>query len=181
MSDKRRYTLSVFTENAVGLTNRITIVFTRRKVNIESLTTSASEIENVHRFTVAFDATPDMAEKISRQLERQVDVIRCFCYEDQEIIYQEIALYKVSIAGLQQGNEVERIVRTNHARVLAAQPDFLVIEKTGHEYETQELYEQLRPYGLMQFARSGRIAISKQRQEVSILLSDPAQWEQLEA
>ncbi|MEH0156578.1 acetolactate synthase small subunit [Limibacter armeniacum] len=173
--EKKRFTLSIFTENTVGLLTRITLIFTRRKINIESLTTSASEIDNVHRFTVVFNSSHENAIKVLKQIEKQVDVIKCFCYEDQDIIFQEIALYKVSIHNLHEGNEVENIVRKSHARILAAQPDFLVIEKTGHEYETHELYEQLKPFGLMQFARSGRIALAKERQEVSAMLRDLAE------
>ncbi|GAA4847309.1 acetolactate synthase small subunit [Algivirga pacifica] len=170
--EKKRFTLSIFTENTVGLTTRLTLIFTRRKINIESLTTSASEIDHVHRFTVVFYGDEVMAEKVRKQIEKQIDVIKCYCYQDDEIIYQEIALYKVSTVGLHSGNEVERIVRQHGARILAARPEHLIIEKTGHEHETHELYDQLKPFGLLQFARSGRIALTQERQDVSTILKE---------
>ena len=170
---KKRYTLSIFTEDTVGLTNRITIIFTRRRINIESLTTSSSEIENVYRFTVVISLEEDNIKKLVKQIEKQIDVIKCFCYEDHEVTYQEIALYKVAATdNLLDGNEVEKIVRENHARILTAKPDFMIIEKTGHEHETHALFEKLQPLGVLQFARSGRVALSKERQEVSILLKE---------
>lgn len=169
--DKKRFTLSIFTENTVGLTARLTLIFTRRKVNIESLTTSASEIDHVHRFTIVFNETEDNAIKITKQIEKQIDVIKCFCYEDKEIIYQEVAMYKVAVTDVSASEEIEKIIRKHYARILVARPEFLVIEKTGHEDETHELYEQLKPYGLLQFARSGRVALTKERQEVSAMLN----------
>ncbi|WP_044201270.1 acetolactate synthase small subunit [Flammeovirga sp. OC4] len=176
--EKQRFTLSIFTENVVGLTNRISIIFTRRKINIESLTTSASEIEHVHRFTIVFYSDcKESAEKVAKQIEKQIDVVRCFLYEDSETIYQEVALYKVAVDNLKDSDMVEEIVRKNHARILAAKADFLVIEKTGHEEETHALYEELKPYGLMQFGRSGRISLSKERQEISSLLAEYDQEE----
>ncbi|AZQ63028.1 acetolactate synthase small subunit [Flammeovirga pectinis] len=170
--EKQRFTLSIFTENVVGLTNRISIIFSRRKLNIESLTTSASEVEHIHRFTIVFNATVGAAQKLSLQIEKQIDVVRCFLYEDKEMIYQEVALYKVGVDNLTDSDAVENIVRKSHARILAAKADFMVIEKTGHEEDTQALYEALKPFGLLQFGRSGRIALSKERQEISTLLAE---------
>ncbi|MBB6459973.1 acetolactate synthase small subunit [Flammeovirga kamogawensis] len=170
--EKQRFTLSIFTENVVGLTNRISIIFSRRKLNIESLTTSASEVEHIHRFTIVFNATESAAQKLSLQIEKQIDVVRCFLYEDKEMIYQEVALYKVAVDNLTDSDAVEDIVRKSHARILAAKADFMVIEKTGHEEDTQALYEALKPFGLLQFGRSGRIALSKERQEISTLLAE---------
>ncbi|NLR91089.1 MULTISPECIES: acetolactate synthase small subunit [Flammeovirga] len=172
MEEKQRFTLSIFTENVVGLTNRISIIFTRRKLNIESLTTSASEVDHVHRFTIVFNTGKDQAEKVAKQIEKQIDVLRCYLYEDSDTIYQEIALYKVAVDSLTNSDAVEEIVRKNHARILAAKADFIVIEKTGHEEDTHALYEALKPFGLMQFGRSGRIALSKERQEISALLAE---------
>ncbi|PWJ40068.1 acetolactate synthase small subunit [Sediminitomix flava] len=175
---KEKFTLSIYTENTVGLTSRITNIFSRRKTNIESLTTSASELEHVHKFTVVFFETEEGAEKIMKQVERQIDVIKAFSYRDQEIIHQEIALYKVAFESLSQEEEVEKIVRRHHARILSATPEYVVIEKTGHEWETHELYEDLKPIGLMQFARSGRVSISKERQDVSPLLQEFSEFQE---
>lgn len=172
MEPIKTFTLSVFTENNIGLLNRLTIIFTRRKINIESLTTSESEISNVHRFTIVVRCTRDMVEKLVKQIEKQIEVIRAFYYDETDVIYQEIALYKVSTEQLQNGNGIEKLVRDNNARILSAKPGFIVIEKTGHEYETQGLFEKLRPYGVLQFARSGRIAVSESIQNISGMLRE---------
>lgn len=158
---KKTYTLTVFTENVTGLLQRVVTVFTRRHINIRSLTTSKSSMEGVHRFTIVVHVTRDMVEKLRAQLDKQVDVMKAFFYEESEIVYQEIALYKVKTASFSGGDTVEKIVRSHNARILAIEPEYVVIEKTGHDYETEALLDDLRPYGIYEFVRSGRVAIVK--------------------
>ena len=158
---KERYTISVFTEDIVGMLNRVTIIFTRRKINIESIAASESEIPNIHRYTLVISEAEDMVKKVVLQLEKQVEVVKAVYHKDSEVVYQEIALYKVPTEVLLSGGEAEKIVRAHHARVLSVEPAFTVIEKTGHKDETQALFDQLEPYGMLEFVRSGRVAITK--------------------
>ncbi len=163
---KQEFTLSIFSENHVGLLNQITTVFTRQQINIESLTTSESAIQGIHKFTiVAFASAPDI-EKVAKQVEKRIDVLKVFVYKEDEIIHQEIALYKVPTKKLMEGNEIEKLVRQSGARILEITPEYTVIEKTGHKNETQELFYKLDAYGVSQFVRSGRIAITKLNQEL---------------
>ena len=158
---KERYTISVFTEDIVGMLNRVTIIFTRRKINIDSIAASESEIANIHRYTLVISEAEDMVKKVVLQLEKQVEVVKAVYHKDSEVVYQEIALYKVPTEVLLSGGEAEKIVRAHHARVLSVEPAFTVIEKTGHKEETQALFDQLEPYGMLEFVRSGRVAITK--------------------
>ena len=158
---KERYTISVFTEDIVGILNRVTIIFTRRKINIESIAASESEIPNIHRYTLVISEAEDMVKKVVLQLEKQVEVVKAVYHKDSEVVYQEIALYKVPTEVLLSGGEAEKIVRAHHARVLSVEPAFTVIEKTGHKDETQALFDELEPYGMLEFVRSGRVAITK--------------------
>ncbi|PWE01034.1 acetolactate synthase small subunit [Marinilabilia rubra] len=164
--DKEEFTLSVYSENHVGLLNQITTVFTRRHINIESLTTSESAISGIHKFTIVVYATANHIEKLAKQIEKRIDVLKVFVFRADEIIHQEVALYKVSTGSLLGGNEIEKLVRQYGARILEITPEFTVIEKTGHKSETQELFEKLDPYGVSQFVRSGRIAITKNKKEL---------------
>jgi len=83
-----------------------------------------------------------------------------------------VALYKVSTRSLTNNSEIEKIIRENNARVLSIEDSYFVIEKTGCKRETQELFNKLRPFGMLQFARSGRVAITKQRKELTNYLND---------
>ena len=169
---KKRYTISVFTEDMVGLLNRVTIVFTRRKINIESIAASDSEVQNIHRYTIVINETEDLVKKVTLQLEKQVEVIKAVYHLDEEIIYQEIALFKVPTNILMQGGEAEQIVRSHHARVLSVESEFTVIEKTGHKEETQHLFDELAPFGILEFVRSGRVAITKPMRTLTSIVNE---------
>ena len=169
---KKRYTISVFTEDIVGLLNRVTIVFTRRKINIESIAASDSEVQNIHRYTIVINETEDLVKKVTLQLDKQVEVIKAVYHLDGEIIYQEIALFKVPTDILMQGGEAEYIVRAHHARVLSVEPEFTVIEKTGHKEETQHLFDELEPFGILEFVRSGRVAITKPMRTLTSIVNE---------
>lgn len=169
---KKRYTISVFTEDIVGLLNRVTIVFTRRKINIESIAASDSEVQNIHRYTIVINETEDLVKKVTLQLDEQVEVIKAVYHLDEEIIYQEIALFKVPTDILMQGGEAEHIVRAHHARVLSVEPEFTVIEKTGHKEETQHLFDELEPFGILEFVRSGRVAITKPMRTLTSIVNE---------
>jgi acetolactate synthase-1/3 small subunit len=168
----RLFTISIFTENVPGLLHRVTTIFTKRNLNIESITASESEIRGIHRYTVVLKTSYELAVKVVNQLEKQVDILKAFLHEEDEIIHQEIALYKVSTDALMKGKEVEKIVREHHARILTFEKEYIVIEKTGHMNETQELYDKLEPYGLLEFVRSGRVAITKPIKKLSEYLKD---------
>ena len=156
------FTITAFSENAIGLLNRVTIIFTRRHVNIESLTVSASAIKGIHKFTIVVNATEDQVIKIVNQIEKIVEVVKSYYHRRSEIIYQEVALYKVPTESLFGDDIIENTVRKHNARILEVTPVYTVIEKTGHEEETDALFRQLKEYGeVKQFTRSGRIAVTK--------------------
>jgi acetolactate synthase I/III small subunit len=165
------YTISIFTENKIGILNRITIIFTRRHLNIDSITASESEVKGVYRYTIVLTCTNEQVKKVVAQIEKLVDVLKAFVHEEHEVVHQEIALYKVRTSIMSNGN-LEKIVRENHARILTVEPDFLVIEKTGHLEETQYLFEQLHTFGVLEFARSGRVAVTKPMKELSTYLEE---------
>jgi len=159
--EKNTYNISVFTENSVGMLNRITIIFTRRNINIESITASESEIEGIHRYTIVVKEPKEAVRKVVSQIEKQIDVVKAFYHSDDEVVYQEIALYKLPTNMLASGGDAERIVRAHHARILTIESEFTILEKTGYPEEIKELFTELRPFGLLEFVRSGRVAISK--------------------
>ncbi|HAH49791.1 MAG TPA: acetolactate synthase small subunit [Balneola sp.] len=160
--EKEEFTITAYTENQVGLLHRITIIFTKRKVNIESLTTSESEKEGIHRFTIAITETEVVVEKIVKQIEKQVEVLKADFYKNKEVVQQEVALYKIPTKSLTNGIEVERIVRQHNARFLTIEKDFLVIEKAGFRRETKALFDDLKPFGINEFVRSGRVAVARE-------------------
>ncbi|NQV74779.1 MAG: acetolactate synthase small subunit [Bacteroidetes bacterium] len=160
-SGKQEYNITVYTENQIGLLNRIAIIFTRRKINIHSLNTSPSEIESIHRFNIVVQETEDVVRKLSRQIEKQVEVLKVYFNTNEDVIWQELALYKVPTDTIAEKASVERLLRENGARVVVIRKDYTVFETTGHREETDALIKILQPFGLIEFVRSARVAIIK--------------------
>ncbi len=158
---KQEYTITVYTENHIGLLNRIAIMFSRRKINIESLNTSPSEVESIHRFTIVINESEEVVRKLVRQIEKQVEVLKAYYNTNEEIIWQEMALYKVPTQIIAEKVKVERLLRQYGARAVVIRNDYIVFEATGHREETEKLIEVLAPYGLIEFVRSARVAIIK--------------------
>jgi acetolactate synthase-1/3 small subunit len=159
--EQQEYNITVYTENQIGLLNRIAIIFTRRKINIDSLNTSPSEIESIHRFNIVITESEDVVRKVCRQIEKQVEVLKVYFHTNEDVIWQELALYKVSTDVIAEQVSVERLLRENGARVVVLRKDYTVFETTGHREETDALINILQPYGLIEFVRSARVAIIK--------------------
>ena len=161
----QEFTITAFSENQIGLLNRITNLFARRHLNIESLTVGESAIKGVHKFTIVVRATREQVEKVTKQIEKRVEVLKAFYLAEDEVIHQEIALYKVRTESLTQSNRFEAIMREHNARILELTPKYTVIEKTGHKEDTQKLFQELDQFGVLQFTRSGRIAVTRSNYE----------------
>ena len=161
MEEKQLYTVTIFSENRVGLLNQISIIYTRRKLNIESLSVSPSSIKGIHKFTITSYSDRETIEKLVKQVEKRIGVLKSFFYTDDEIIYQEIALYKVPTSSLIEEPNLEKIIRKYNARILEMAKDYTILEKTGHPEETESLFEELKCHDIRQFVRSGRVAVTK--------------------
>jgi acetolactate synthase-1/3 small subunit len=163
---KKLFTVIIFSENTVGLLNQITIIFTRRQLNIETLSVSPSAIAGIHKFTITTFADDVTIEKTVGQIDKRVDILKAYYNTDEDLVYQEIALYKLSTELFIGMNSVEELIRKYNARVLEVNKDCTVVEKSGHYEETQALFRELSErIGVLQFIRSGRIAITKSKVE----------------
>ena len=155
------FTIVIFTENKIGLLSRITSLFTQRHINIESLTTSESEYTGIHRFTVVIHELEDKTKKVVKQIEKQVEVLKAFCFTDTDTIYSEIALYKIRMDHTIDKAALETVVKANGAFIKEEIGEFLIIEKTGHKEQTHQLFEDLKPFKIQGFVRSGRVSLSR--------------------
>ena len=171
--ESKEYTLSVLTENKAGLLNHITIIFNRRKINIDSLNVSTTEVKGVSRFTIVVKSNKEKIIKILNQINKLIDVLGAFLYEEGETYYQEIALYKLSTKIFLKGDNVEKIVRKNGAKILIIEEDHTIIQKTGTKLETQKLYNELEKFGsILEFVRSGRVAVSKSKRKTENFIKE---------
>ena len=167
---KQTFTVSIYTENNIGLLNRISAIFLKRHINIESLTTSQSEIDSIFRFVIVVNVSETMIKSIIKQINKQIEVISSFYHTDKETIFLETALYKVKSKSLFDEKHIQKIIKNSQANIVTVSPNYVVIEKTGWREETEKLYKELEPYGLLQFVRSGRISVSKEPMNISNIL-----------
>ena len=170
--ENQTFTISVYSENNVGLLNRISVIFLKRHINILSLNVSESEIENVSRFVIVVDTTEKWVKNIVGQIEKQIEVIKAFYHVDDETIFLESAIFKIKSCLLFDERQIQNIIKESHSEIVTVSRDFFVISKTGRRSEIDELYAKLKPFGIMQFVRSGRISVSKEKMEITSLLEE---------
>ncbi|CAI8154593.1 MAG: Acetolactate synthase small subunit [Polaribacter sp. SA4-10] len=169
--EKQLFTVSIYTENNIGLLNRISAIFQRRHINIESLNTSPSEIEGVSKFTIVVNMTEENIKRIIGQIEKQVEVIKAYHHKDEDTIYQESCIFKMKSDLLFEERQIQNIIKDSNARIVTVNKEFFVIEKSGKKEEVDLIYRELKPFKILQFTRSGRVSVSKKPMEISQMLS----------
>ena len=172
MEKKENYTVSIYTENNIGLLNRISAIFLKRHINIDTINSSPSELDQIYRFVIVVKVSEKDIKKIITQIEKQIEVIAAFFHTDQETIFQESALYKVKSKSLFEERHIQNIIKNSHAKIVTVSPEFFVIEKSGRTHELDQLYEKLNKYGILQYVRSARIAVTKAPLMISEILTD---------
>lgn len=160
------YTLLVYSENIAGILNQITAVFTRRQVNIESLNVSASSIDNVHKYTITALSNEEDIKKITKAIEKKIDVIKADYYTDDQLFIHEIALYKISTPALLDNPEISRSIRKHNARMMEVNPTYSTVLLAALTEDITDLFNCLNNYNcLLQYTRSGRIAVTRSFEE----------------
>ncbi len=164
--NKKLYTLLVYSENIAGILNQITAVFTRRQVNIESLNVSASSIPGVHKYTITAWSDEDQIVKITKQIEKKIDVVKATWFTDDQLFIRETGLYKLSTELVLQNPEISRTIRRHDATMTEVNPTYVIVMKSGNTNDILSLYRSLNDFGcVLQYTRSGRIAVTRSTQE----------------
>lgn len=164
--DTNLFTIIIFAENKPGVLYRIADLFLRRKVNIESLTVSETETKGISRFTVVVNVDEATVEKTVKQLYRIIEVVRVLSKTNDELVYKEVALVKVSTKDMRQDYEISLIAHEFHTPIVLRRPGSVTIELTGTEKEVDLLFAKLKPFGIREFVRSGRIAVLKNDRDI---------------
>lgn len=158
----KEYIIVAFTENQVGVLNRITIAYLRRKINIESLKVSETSMKGISMFVISAFTTEETIGKLTRAIRNIVEVIQVSYYTPDELITQEIALYKISSKFFERGGRIDNISRDLGARMIEISPGYVVMEKTGTREEIEELRERLERQGVLtEFTRSGSVVLHR--------------------
>jgi len=164
--ENKLYTLLVYSENIAGILNQITAVFTRRQVNIESLNVSASSIPHVHKYTITAWSDEDQITKITRQIEKKIDVVKATWFTDEQLFIRETALYKLSTKKVLENPDISKTIRKFDASITEVNPTYTIVMKHGVTEQIIELFRALDAFDcVLQYTRSGRIAVTRGKQE----------------
>ena len=174
MEEKTLYTLLVYSENIAGILNQITAVFTRRQVNIESLNVSASSIPGLHKYTITAWSDEDQIVKITKQIEKKIDVVKAMYYTDDELFIRETGLYKLATDKVLENPEISRNIRKQEATITEVNPTYVIVMKNGMTEDIMNLFHALNAFDcVLQYTRSGRIAVTRSKtEEVSKFLDE---------
>ena len=164
--EKKLYTLLVYSENVAGVLNQITAVFTRRQVNIESLNVSASSIPGVHKYTITAWSDENQIVKITRQIEKKIDVVKANFFTDDQLFIRETGLYKLATEKVMANPDISRTIRKYDASITEVNPTYIIVMKNGVTEQIIELFRALDAFDcVLQYTRSGRIAVTRGTQE----------------
>ena len=153
-------TFAVYVQNKPGVLNRVASLFRRRAFNIESVSVGHTETPGVSRMTIVVDTDEGGAQRLEANLYKLVNVLRVDNITRKPAVARDLALIRVA-AGADSRGELMHIVNVFRARVVDVAADSLVIETTGTEEKVDGLLDVLRPYGVMEMARTGRVAITR--------------------
>ena len=160
----RKHVLSILVENKPGVLTRIAGLFARRGFNIDTLTVGPTDNDRQSRITLTVDGALHPIDQVTKQLHKLVNVIKIRDLEPADTVARELALFKVAADGGARG-EVMQIVEIFRGKIIDVTRRSLIIEVTG-TWEKVEAFERMvRPFGLVEMARTGEIAISRGRSE----------------
>lgn len=161
----RKHVLSILVENKPGVLSRITGLFARRGFNIDTLAVGPTEDEAVSRITLTLDGALHQMDQVTKQLHKLVNVLKIRDLEPEETLARELALFKVAAEGPSRA-EVIQICEIFRARIVDVGRRTVVAEITGTQEKIEAFERLIRPFGLVEMARTGEIAISRGRSEI---------------
>ena len=163
-----RHTFVVYVEDKPGVLNRIASLFRRRAFNIESLTVGHTELVGVSRMTILVKSDAHGARRLEANLYKLVNVLRVHDITSAAAVYRELAMVKVETKTADIRTQVIQLVNVFRARVIDVAPDSVIVETTGTEEKIEGLLEVLRPYGLLELVRTGRVGMVRGPRSVVI-------------
>lgn len=155
-----RHTLAVLVENKFGVLSRVAGLFARRGYNIDSLAVGVTENPNVSRMTLVVRGDDHVVEQVSKQLNKLIDVIRVTDLDADESVERELALIKVK-SDKDTRAEIIQIVDIFRARIVDVASKSIIIEVTGDEEKIAAIEKLLKPFGIKELVRTGRIALTR--------------------
>jgi acetolactate synthase, small subunit len=155
-----RHTLAVLVENKYGVLSRVAGMFSRRGYNIDSLTVGVTEDPTISRMTIVVMGDDDVLEQVTKQLNKLIDVIRVSDLKSEESVDRELALIKVN-SEVANRSEIMQIADIFRARIIDVGSKSMIIEVTGNEGKITAIEQLLKPFGIKEMVRTGKVALRR--------------------
>ncbi len=155
-----KHTVVALVENKPGVLNRVSSLFRRRNFNIESITVGQSEVPEISRMTIVVDGTTTSVEQVRKQLDKLIDVVKVTDITAEAIVARELALIKVKASAATR-SDIIHIVDIFRANIVDVSSDSVTIEVTGDEDKINSLLDLLKSFGIIELARTGRVALTR--------------------
>jgi len=164
MHTGRKHILSILVENKPGVLTRVAGLFARRAFNIDTLAVGPTEDPTISRMTITLDGALHPMDQVVKQLHKLINVLKIRDLEPEDTLARELALFKISADAGNRG-EVMQIVDIFRAKIVDVSKRSVIVEVTGTDDKVEAFERMVRPFGLVEMARTGEIAISRGRGE----------------
>lgn len=158
---EQKHVMSVTVRDKPGVLVRIASLFARRGFNIESLSVAKSEIPGISHTTFVVTGEERTIEQVEKQLQKLIDVLTVIDHSEAKYVDRELMMLKVSVSSSEARNELRQIAQDFRARIVDVHRDALIFEVTGDEGKMDAFVEQMRPFGILEVIRTGRIALTR--------------------
>ncbi|RYJ37466.1 Acetolactate synthase small subunit [Flavobacterium anhuiense] len=158
---KNEFTLTIYSEDQIRLITKLSSMFIRKQINILSLNMSICEIDKMYRHTIVVNETLDQVINLVAQIEKIIEVYKCYYSLNEEIVSVQTVLFKVPTAAFMTEAKMERMLREHDLRILEIQKEYTILETTGTDNKICYITEKLNQFGLIEFVKSSRIALMK--------------------
>lgn len=158
---EKRHVLSVTVRDQPGVLVRIAGLFARRGFNIESLSVAQTAREGISRTTFVVTGEGATIEQVEKQLQKLIDVLTVIDHTETAFVDRELMLIKVAVASTDARVEIRQIAQDFRARIVDVDRQALVFEVTGDEGKMTAFVEQMRPFGIIELVRTGRVALPR--------------------
>ncbi len=175
-----KHTVVALVEDRPGVLTRVASLFRRRGFNINSLAVGTTEEEGISRMTIVVDGDNGVVEQVEQQLNKLIDVVKVTDLTGEETVLRELALVKVRCDAARRG-EVLDLVEIFRAQVVDVSPESLIIQIVAEEDRFDALVELLRPYGVLEMVRTGRVAMLRGQQVIAVHEAEPDEVQRFHA
>ncbi len=158
---KNEFTLTIYSEDQLRLITKLSSMFIRKQIEILSLNMSICEIDKMYRHTIVVNETLDTVSNLALQIEKVIEVFKCYFSLNNEIVSRQITLFKISTMVFMTDSKMENLLRESDLKIVEVQKEYTILEVTGTDEEILDLTEKLNQIGLIEFIKSSRIALMK--------------------